>query len=638
MNNIRCESIQRGMWSRRSSLGVLLVCLLAGMAWFSASCEAKTYFFTKIADESTSIPGQGGFIDTFVGFGTPALDGDQVVFGGIGLGFRGIIQSKDNGVVQNSDRSLAVLASNSTPIPNSPSNQNFGDFLLPDVDGDYYVFYGAPDLFPTTLGIGLYLLERRTSPGIISTFSVIADSQTPMPGSPKETFYFIPSLQASIVQGTVTYPGKSRTPDLNQVDQMGIYQYHTAAGTTGYVADRGTVIPNTGGQIFEHFSRVSSYGANAAFVGYAPNPAPGSNPMRGVYMATSFTAPQVVADRTTTIPTPPPGENGKFSLFGSTAISSTTVAFSGTGAKSAGIYAKELNATNITKIVDTNTLAPGAGTNFSNFHTIAMDNSRSLAFIGHTVQNAATVDALYVQSLIDNSLTRVIGRGDKLDGKVVDRFDFRQEGFDGPSTAFHVKYADDTEAVYLAEPPVNLLSGPAYVPTILDPTRHLRIDLAFGSTGAGITEALYLALTEPPSSDYQEDYREFVVEGPAFASIVLPAHLTAENPASLFLYDEETGNFADQPIFLGTGEPFDLLSVNPNGFRKFRLTGLPMAVPNNDEQPDPLGFGAVGVTFLEASDTMASLMIVGSPVPEPSSILLVMLGIGITIGRFRRFF
>lgn len=239
------------------------------------------------------------------------------------------------------------------------------------------------------------------------------------------------------------------------------------------------------------------------------------------------------------------------------------------------------------------------------------------------MQNASLVDVLYVQSLIDNSLTRVISPGGKLDGKVIDRFDFRQQGLDGANTAFRVEYADETEAIYLAKPPLSWQSGPVYVPFELDPTRRQRVDLAFGSSGGGITEPLYLAPTEPIPAEY----REFVVEGPAFASLVLPDHVDTEIPVSLFLYNEEEGGYFDEPVYLLAGVPYDLLSLNPNGFRRFRLTSLPIVADPVGDVPDPLSFGAVGVTFLEATDSMASLVISAHAIPEPSSVMLAVFGI-----------
>lgn len=126
------------------------------------------------------------------------------------------------------------------------------------------------------------------------------------------------------------------------------------------------------------------------------------------------------------------------------------------------------------------------------------------------------VDAIYVHSLLDSSLTRLIREGDTLDGKTVADLQFRQQGLDSASIVFHARYADETEAIYLAEPPVGKLSGSEYhyIPIDLSRSQWARVDLSFGNSGAGITRPLFLAPTEP----MQSIYHEFVSEGPAFSA------------------------------------------------------------------------------------------------------------------------
>jgi hypothetical protein len=569
----------------------LLVSFAVAMALSASLCDAATYKITKIVDQSVAVPG-GGWVATFNGFGPPALDGEQVVFSATAAGFQGIVESKD--------KSLEVLASNFTSIPGSHPNKTFARLWEPDVDGDDYVFFGDASLPINPSEMGIYLLRRRTvsNGAVVSLVSAIAEPGTTIPGSSPATFDYIDyAATPTIDHGSATYRaggGGAAHPEAG----AGVYQYHTV-GTTGYIANLGTGVPNTS-EKFNGFSRISSYGADAAFVGHSPSGV-------GVYRAMPWTGVQRIADTTTAIPTPPPGETGQFTSFMQTAISDTAIAFSAIGPKTSGIYAAELNSTNVVKVVDTSTLAPGAGSAFHNFGPIALDDTLSMAFIGYT----GAIHGIYTSSLIDGSLSRVVSSGQSLGGKVVLNIDFRQQGFDGANAAFGVQYFDGSRAVYLAQQTIGLLNGPEYVPLELSSRQRRRFDFSFGSTGGGITQPLFLAPTRPLPAIY----RDFVVEGPAFASIVLPPIPAGETPISLLLYNEALGGYVDDPIFLDPGETLDLLAHDPDGYHRFRLAGLPMVWPEPDQEPDPLGFGAVGVTFLEATDSMASLIITVQTVP-----------------------
>ena len=625
----RCDKRLIAINSFKTFFNAFWVCSIASMVSFLTPCHAVTYNLTKIADENTPIPGgNGGWFNTsFTAFGTPALDKDKVVFRGDGLGYQGIFLSSGNS-------SLVVLANTSTTIPGSATNAKFTNLYLPDVEDDFYSFLGNPEDHNQ---LGLYLLERHTSPFLSSSYRWHADTHTQIPSSPQTTmtFNFFTSVQGSptLENGVVTFVGGRR--DATNVTNMGVYQYHItdANGNPSdqfyWLADLSTIMPNNSSLRFDFFYSASNFGKDAAFIGTR---SPLTNPLEnGIYIVDPWTAPEGVADWNTSIPLPPPNESGTFKFFTDTAISDNIVAFAASGADSSGIYAKDLSPGNsVKKVFDTATSAPGTGKAFVDFGLIALDTEFHMAFVGRTMKQQNTVDAIYLYSFIDETVTKIRGEGDNLFGKTIAKIGFRKQGFDNGNIAFHVRFTDKTEAVYLAESMVSLLMGDAYqygqyaeyLHVDLSSTQRTRIDLSFGIDGAGVVEPLFLAPYKPIVTAYINDndiYRDYVVEGLSVSTIVLPPGTSSETPISLFLFDNERGDYSNDPVaYLQPGDSYDL----PRGIKRFRLLSLPIAGVDPDIQNGPLDFGAVGLIFNEAANSMASILLSTNLAPEAETMLL----------------
>lgn len=626
----RCDQRLKATKSLKTIINAFWLCSIASMISFLTPCYAVTYNLTKIADGNTPIPGgTGGWFNTsFTAFGAPALDKDKVVFRGDGLGYQGIFLSSGNS-------SLVVLANTSSTIPSSASNAKFTNLYLPDVEDDFYCFLGNPEDHNQ---LGLYLLERHTSPFLSSSYRWHADTHTPIPSNPQTTmtFNFFTSVQGSptLENGVVTFVGGRR--DATNVTQMGVYQYHItdANGNPSdlfyWLADLSTVMPNNSTQRFDFFYSASNFGKDAAFIGTS---SPQTSPLEnGIYIIDpGMTAPEVVADWNISIPNPPLNESGTFKVFTDTAISDNIVAFAASGADSSGIYAKDYKTGNsVKKVFDTATLAPGTGNAFVDFGLIALDTKYHMAFVGRTMKKQNTVDALYLYSFIDETVTKIRGEGDNLFGKTISKIDFRKQGFDNGNIAFRVRFTDKTEAIYLAESMVTLLMGDAYqygqyaeyLHVDSSSTQRTRIDLSFGSVGAGVVEPLFLAPHRPIVTAYSSYiYRDYVVEDLSVSTIVLPPNTStsSETPVSLFLFDKKLGDYSNDPVaYLQPGDSYDL----PGGIKRFRLLGLPIAGVDPDIQNGPLDFGAVGLIFDEAANSMTSVLLSTHLDPVAETMLL----------------
>jgi hypothetical protein len=148
----------------------LALALLAAITVRSDATAAPSLVFTRIANQSTSIPGHLGLVPYFKDFTVPAVDNGTVAFQADGvLDFTGIL-TWDSGV-------LEVVADQTTEMPGMGTTK-FQFFALPAIRGGTVAFVGAskPEFVFSKMGIYKTPVAGRA-------ITKVADSNTTLPGA-----------------------------------------------------------------------------------------------------------------------------------------------------------------------------------------------------------------------------------------------------------------------------------------------------------------------------------------------------------------------------------------------------------------------------------------------------------------------
>ena len=137
-------------------------------------------------------------------------------------------------------------------------------------------------------------------------------------------------------------------------------------------------------------------------------------------------------------------------------------------------------------------------------------------------------------------------------------------------------------------------------------------NVPIGSGGLGTTEILYLDPAVAVGYDYS------VTGGPLFTGFLIPYPLP-QGDSEFTLELEGFGSYT-----LHAGTLFDLLAINPNGFSKFRLTGI-----DPTEMLGPNAPFLSGVTFTTSGTATITQTPILQDIPEPSNLFgLGLLGFG----------
>jgi hypothetical protein len=579
-------------------LTLLLLCPVRCQAFFN---------FTKIADNNTKIPGWYGWHPFFSEFGIPVVDGDNVAFVGAGL--------TDFGGVILYDESLHVMADLNTSIPGKDSLK-FSGFTSPSIDGSNVAFLGAGPESDTDIGV-------YVNAG--GTLWEIADANTDIPeGTGKFNFFLsaFPSAdsdQVAFVGGRVDFSTNPAT-----IHEMGVYlsgNVSSGPSSLGVVVDTSDFIPSSGSpnKNFGLFAYPSLNGDSVAFIG-----ADGMDPtIMGIYAMGFYTGYiWKVADTNTTVY----GEGAggpTFALFGgSPSYSGNNVVFlagSLSGGESLhGIYKAGYDGSDTAKVVDTNTVAPGGTSTFTELHSPSLSPSvvgYKLAFRG----KSAGETGIYLYDFFDNSLTRVIKTGDKLDGRTVNKLDFGAEGLSGPNIGFRATFTDGSQGIYRAEGPLVLWGSGGEPPVPLGSTQSAPIrctlcaenmgprdpylfNIALGHSGLGIDEPLWV------DPDYAIGY-DYAVEGSDFASVTPPVDIDPDNTFDLFLFDTGSGDFVDTGHDLTGGVTFSFSDIGFNNVNKFSIRGISVAANLSTDDPNFPHLFPVGLTFADPN-TMVEITVI----------------------------
>ncbi len=386
------------MCSLQGSLALLATLSLAAPAGAQA-------VFEVLVDTGTPIPGASR---PFAGFRAAALDGEVVVFHGMGF-------PDPEGIYRFDARGLSLVVDAETTIPGLP-------------DG-WTLFPGEPSLGGGRVAFGAAFDEFAFVVGAAERLVLLARPGDPIPdleGAFLQDF-FTCSLDGGGLGFTAYASGGPLPPSL------GVY------GTRGglqTIANVLTAVPGGDGT-FTSFGFNPTYDAGeAAFVA-------GSAAGSGLYRGD--VALQVVADETTPIP----GGTGTFTGFADgPTIRGDTVAFraSGSGGQR-GVYARRGA---LFRVADTATPIPGGSGTFVSFselthHCPSLDGSGSIAFLA---EGRAGQRGIY--ALRGATLEKVVAVGDVIVGRTVAFLDLGREGYDRGRLVLVAGFTDGTAAVVLA--------------------------------------------------------------------------------------------------------------------------------------------------------------------------------------------
>jgi hypothetical protein len=381
------------------------------------------FLITPIVTSSTPVPGGFGNFKAFTAQeGTdpiaPSLDGTSMVFSGLDDAGRGGVYRWDSGVI-------SMVANRNTPVPNqSASFEILGGGAI---SGPQVAFRAS-----TPTASGIYLANG-------SQITTIAETSSTFTGFSRH----------SIADGQIAFGATANGAN-------SFFRYRD--GTTSQVA---TGYQSAGNS---HISR----GGHIAFQAIT------SGSLRGVYSLDANNVLSTVADTNTTAP----GGSGKFTGFNSGWIASDgpDVAFAGFSPGRTGIFAR-INGT-LQSIAVNGQAAPNGQTFFFDAYEpeISLDN-KHLAFLAVTGTNINTArGAIFTD--YRNRIERVIGHGDLLGGKIIERLEMSPDALSGSNLVFTVRFTDASTAIYMARvPEPSSLATLLLLPLIMRRSRPKRLSI-----------------------------------------------------------------------------------------------------------------------------------------------------------------
>ncbi|MHC4996457.1 MAG: hypothetical protein ACYTGQ_15530, partial [Planctomycetota bacterium] len=383
-------------------IGAIIVILIL----LAARSAGAQWEFGRIADTNTYIPNGSG---RFINFYPPAIQGSDVAFQGSGEGKQGIYTYIDG--------ELKAVADGNTAL--YPIGTLQGGAFLVTLDGGSVAFRA------TDFGSGIF-----TNVG--GRINMIATNlgTTLIPGGtgPFTDFSSPPSLS----NGKVAFVG------LGSDSQSGVYTDRN--GFLEVVADEDTLIPGGTGAFTGGF-----IGANEVIDnGKISFRSSGGSGQAGIYLDDGVNHLTVMVNQNT----PVPGGTGTFRGFGSHSMVGDDIAFIGYDySYRYGIYTRVLfgGFEFFTRIADETTPVPGDEGHFDSFQFSAYDGTYT-AFQGYSDVTGET--AIYTD--LFGSLTRVVGMGDRVDGRIVEDIVFSEYGFDGGNIGFTAAFGDATGGQYVA--------------------------------------------------------------------------------------------------------------------------------------------------------------------------------------------
>ena len=381
----------------------MAISLYVLLSW-PAFCQ--TYQFTKVLDQATQRPdGQGVFVIN-LGQSTPAFDGTWVVFRDPGL----LNDDYSKSAIWSyrvQDKKFVKLVDWSTVVP--ASGATFRDFrtldTAPAVRNGVAVFVARD----TAAQQGIYSV-----PAGGGAVQAIADNNSPNPSG--GNFTVIDS--AGKQMGGFTFDGSTAVFKASgSQSTSGLYSALADGTSLQIVADGAH--PAHGGAVRD-FSAPAVSGANIVLIG--KDGSPSGTGFSGIYLGTpggNGTLTELVGSATplpgntnpnfhTTIDSPVIAMDGNLVVFHAT--DSNAVATGGL----TGLYSYDLSSMTIGTVADRSTVIAGQGQlRGVGFSGVAV-NQGSVLFLA---SDSSGRSSLYIKK--GAVITRVIGTGDTLDGRVI---------------------------------------------------------------------------------------------------------------------------------------------------------------------------------------------------------------------------
>jgi hypothetical protein len=356
-----------------------------------AAIAGDSFSFTRLIDGNTPIPGGTG---NFTHSGPPSISGDSFMFLGYG-------SSSQAGAYSYSltSGSLTRLASSGMPVPGGGAL--FGQFRGFSANTGSAAWVEGGQQFEGVYGWTDGQLRRWVR------------SSDPFPNGTRRIMNN-PSVDGEVVAFLAHTPGGGQ----------GMYFRDGDAGPIISMAETGAPAP--GGGTFGSLYQPSTFGHSATFLADAGG--------RWLYRWQDGVTERVIGPGT-----PRPG-GGTFPSIARAILDQQQIAFVPSGGGGAYLYDRGT----ITTFADTSTPVPGGVGNFNEITDIALDGG-NLLFTG--LSENSTRSALYLYS--GGDLTRVVGPGDTVDGRVVSQALFRQdEALEGSTIGLLLTYTDGSFGIY----------------------------------------------------------------------------------------------------------------------------------------------------------------------------------------------
>ena len=390
--------------------GTLLGCavLLLGPAVAQA---ARPLYFEKIVDTRTTLPSGDRFIflDT-----RPALSGRDVVFAGQ---FMTAWNEAKRGVQARLGGVIRPVAAVGDPAPGRQAR--LVQVGAPSIHRGVVVLAAQDD----ENGAAVYAWDGALRP--------LVDASTPVPGHGTTFTDFASPVVAT---GGVAF--------LGLVDNAVAGVYRLAGGSLSLIADAATPVPGGVGNLFAAFTPPVLEGDTTAFAAF------------GRFDGQSYSEPGLYAGQAGRLAvllgpaTLIPGRDAPFVEMAQPVLGGGAVAFRGFGPtpEDEGLYLLKNNV--LTVIADDRTTPPGANYRFRSFAAVSLSQG-GYAFAGQDLLGNPSVWAT-IGLEPGETIRRVAGLGDLLDGRTVLSAECSSQALDGDRVAVWVGFDDGSQGVYLA--------------------------------------------------------------------------------------------------------------------------------------------------------------------------------------------